>query len=94
MQIVADTRDNPQVEATCILTTYDIIERNENTVKLVGETGYVEGGVFEFLFEVSGETMTGTIIESPFEDEVGMGFTLSSVGEIPIPTDESSCDIS
>lgn len=71
---------------------YEVADRDGNIVTFLGNTPNAEGETIEFRFEVSGETMTATVLDASDEEEaVGGDITLSKIDNIPLDSD--NCDI-
>jgi hypothetical protein len=73
---------------------YEIINRDGNVLRLIGQTPYVENEVIGYRLEVSGETIIVTIIDAEDEGVIGSELTLNSVDEIPFSYDKSSYETS
>lgn len=70
---------------------YEVTEREDNIVTFSGSTPNVEDETVELRFEVSGETMTATILDASEEEAIGDDLTLSKIDDIPVDSD--NCDI-
>lgn len=90
-KIVEDERAGQ--DEPCGLAAFEVVNQDGDVIELLGRTTNVEGETTELRLDVSGETMTATVLDASDEEEsIGNEITLESVGEIPVPQDESTCD--
>ena len=73
-------------EEGCIINSLEITESDGGVVTLINS----ENEVNEVRFEVSGNTMTATVLDTPDDEDVGNEITLESVDGAP--RDIADCD--
>lgn len=92
LKVVEDETNEDSQDEPCDLFTFDVKEMDGNTVGFRGTTEQFFGiQEFTLRFEVSGETLTATVVEADDARAIGIEITLSPVGEIPVPQDEDTC---
>ena len=81
MEIIED------FETGCDLAIFEVTSREGSVITLSGSTPNSDGQTLELSLEVSGETMTATILENTENPELeGNEILLSEIGGIPVDT--------
>lgn len=85
--------DSAGTDTQCIdRADFEVTERDGNIVSFLASAQEVEPQTVEFRFEVSGETMTATILESSDEEGVGDELMLEKIEDIPVNPDNCDTD--